>query len=34
MGPAGRLYLSGTASDVRTAAAVAEAVIRDAGGAA
>jgi hypothetical protein len=32
MGPAGRLYLSGTASDVRTAAAVAEAVIRDAGG--
>lgn len=34
MGPAGRLYLSGTASDVRAAAAVAEAVIRDAGGAA
>jgi hypothetical protein len=34
MGPAGRLYLSGNASDVRAAAAVAEAVIRDAGGAA
>ena len=33
MGPAGRLYLSGTASDVRAAAAVAEAVIKDAGGA-
>ena len=32
MGPAGRLYLAGTASDVRTAAAVAEAVIRDARG--
>lgn len=34
MGPAGRLYLSGNASDVRAAAAVAEAVIREAGGAA
>ncbi|MEY4738064.1 MAG: hypothetical protein RL302_2383 [Pseudomonadota bacterium] len=34
MGPAGRLYLAGTESDVRAAAAVAEAVIRDAGGAA
>jgi hypothetical protein len=34
MGPAGRLYLAGTESDVRAAAAVAEAVIRDAVGAA
>lgn len=34
IGPAGRLYLAGTESDVRAAASVAEAVIRDVGGAA
>lgn len=34
MGPAGRLYLAGTESDVRTAAAVAEAIIKQHGGSA